>query len=332
MRSHLIFPAALLTLLLAPNVSAKAKPKDAILLSEVQTLTLRANKQTSHRRVSAIPQLKCVSSPQVCALHAVDTMRCTNQGSSYNAEDIEWSCTASLPPELKLGATDVICEGYASPDDPYVLRGSCGVEYRLVLTELGERKFPEIANPRGGGWFSGWGDDGGKASQTSGREGEGISASVFGVIFVAVLLWIIYSAWTQADAPGAARRRPRNGWFGGGGGGFDPGFGPGGGGGGGGGYDPPPPYSKYSTSSRQNQEGWRPGFWSGLAGGAAAGYLAGNRGNRRQEPQSLYGGGGSSYGWGSGSGPSSSRGSRPDAGSTSSSRYTSTGFGSTSRR
>ncbi|KAI8634841.1 hypothetical protein F5Y19DRAFT_469891 [Xylariaceae sp. FL1651] len=334
MQPHLALPALLLGL--STSASAKAKPKDAILLSEVQTLTLRANKQTSHRRVSAIPQLRCVSSPQICNLHAVDMLRCTNQGSSYGSEDIEWSCTASLPPELKLGATDVICEGYAGPDDPYVLRGSCGVEYRLALTEAGEQKFPEIANAGSGGWFSGWG--GRKdpkpiriPEETAG--GTGLGAWLFGIIFVAVLLWIMYSAWTEAHPRGAIQRRPRNRWGGGGGGGFDPGFGPGGGGGGGyGGYndDPPPPYSK---SSAQNQGGWRPGFWSGVAGGAAAAYLAGNR---RQEPRYSYGGG-SSNSWGSSSGPSSSSrapgsSSGSGSGSTSSSRYSSTGFGSTSRR
>ncbi|TRX91361.1 hypothetical protein FHL15_007783 [Xylaria flabelliformis] len=344
MHFHMIRPALLLGLLTSTASTAKTKPRDAILLSEVQSLTLRADKQTAHRRVPAIPQLRCVSHPRVCALHAVDVMRCTNQGSSYGDQDIEWSCAASLPPELKLGATDVVCEGYAGPDDPYVLRGSCGVEYRLVLTELGEQKFPDVANAgSGGGWFSGWGSGGkgggGEPLQTGyDEDGKGSTAGawLFGFIFVGVLLWILYSAWTQANTPpGAVQRRPRNGWFGGGGGGFDPGFGPGGGGGGWGyGDDSPPPYSKYSSSSRQNQEGWRPGFWSGVAGGAAAAYLAGNRGNRQQEPRNYYGGGSSSGGgWGSRPGPSSgSRSSDSGTGSTSSSRYTSTGFGSTSRR
>ncbi|KAI1754313.1 hypothetical protein F4782DRAFT_50673 [Xylaria castorea] len=338
MHFHLILPA-LLGLLLTSSASAKTKPRDAILLSEVQSLTLRAEKETAHRRVSAIPQLRCVSHPRVCALHVVDVMRCTNQGSSYGDQDIEWSCAAPLPPELKLGATDVICEGYAAPDDPYVLRGSCGVEYRLVLTELGEQKFPDVANAgAGGGWFSGWGGaKGGEPLRTGpegGDEGSTAGAWLFGIVFVGVLLWILYSAWTQANTPGGAvQRRPRNGWFGGGGGGG--GFGPGGGGGGwGDGDDSPPPYSKYSSSSRQNQQGWRPGFWSGMAGGAAAAYLAGNRGNRQQEPRNFYGGGSSSSGgWGSRPGPSSaSGGSDSGAGSTSASRYTSTGFGSTSRR
>ncbi|KAK1149874.1 hypothetical protein N8T08_003430 [Aspergillus melleus] len=68
-------------------------------------------------------------------------MRCTNAGYDYDEEDVQWTCTASLPPELKLGSTDVICEGYRNADDPWVLKGSCGVEYRLLLTDLGEKKF-----------------------------------------------------------------------------------------------------------------------------------------------------------------------------------------------
>ncbi|KAI0194953.1 hypothetical protein F4808DRAFT_332618 [Astrocystis sublimbata] len=352
MRSHRALAAGLLGLLAGPSpASTKTKPADAILLSTVKSLTLRADKDTSHRRVSPIPQLRCVSHSRVCALHTVDVMRCSNQGSSYGDQDIEWSCAASLPPELKLGATDVICEGYASPDDPYVLRGSCGVEYRLVLTEAGERRFPDIfANAGADGWFSGWGGrKGGHQEEPlrtgynegGGAAGEGSTAGawLFGVVFVGVLLWIVYSAWTQANNPaggGGALRRPRN--FGGGGGGFDPGFGPGGGGGGywggGNGDDSPPPYSKQPGSSTQNQQGWRPGFWSGMAGGAAAAYLAGNRGNRQQEPRSYYGGGdGSSSSWGSAPGPSSSsRGQASGSASTSASRYSSTGFGSTSRR
>ncbi|KAG4416243.1 hypothetical protein IFR04_010646, partial [Cadophora malorum] len=128
---------ALLTLT-TPSLAAK-KPKDAILLSSVKTLTLRSNALTSHRRVSAVPQLKCVG--PACKHHNVERMRCTNQGSSYNEEDIEWSCVADMPSDFKLGSTEVICEGYANRDDPYVLKGSCGVEYRLLLTEQGEERF-----------------------------------------------------------------------------------------------------------------------------------------------------------------------------------------------
>lgn len=102
---HLNPVPSLLLILLTLSASVQAaKPRDAILLSQVESLTLRGDKQTSHRRVSAIPQLKCISSRGICAKYAVDVMRCENKGSGYDTEDIQWSCTAQLPPELKLGA------------------------------------------------------------------------------------------------------------------------------------------------------------------------------------------------------------------------------------
>lgn len=277
-------------------------------------------------------------------VHEIDVMRCTNEGGGYGgASDAQWSCTAPLPPELRLGSTDVVCEGYAGPDDPHVLRGSCGVEYRMALTERGEERFPELVGKTskkngGGGLF--W--EGGRAEEDGEEEAIDWSAWIFGVVFVAVALWILVSACCAAGnggGNGRVRRAPRRGGGAGGGGGFWPG---GGGGGGGGGWDdPPPPYpgTKPSYSSSQ-AEGWRPGFWSGLAGGAAAGYAANNFGNRNNNSSSSsrndsgrlrnsYGGGGgggsSSSSWGSSSRSGGS-------GSTSSDRYASTGFGSTSRR
>lgn len=93
----------LLALLLLLAGAQAAKPRDAILLSQVESLTLRGDKQTTHRRVSAIPQLKCISHRNICAKYSIDLMRCENKGSGYDTEDIQWSCTAQLPPELKLG-------------------------------------------------------------------------------------------------------------------------------------------------------------------------------------------------------------------------------------
>lgn len=75
---------------------------------QVESLTLRADRQTSHRRVPAVPQLKCVSSKDICSKYKIDVLRCENKGTGYDSEDVQWSCTASLPPELKLGSTDVV--------------------------------------------------------------------------------------------------------------------------------------------------------------------------------------------------------------------------------
>lgn len=309
--------------------SPKKVPKNAVLLSKVSSLTVRGGQKTASRRVSPVPQLQCVGSPEVCKLYSVDVMRCTNEGSDYDAESIQWACKASLPDEFKLGSTDVSCEGYESSDDPYILKGSCGVEYKLLLTEQGEAKY-------------------GKASDYSWPSGRTKSSETYaGYLFMAVFLIVLfiilrslYQAWQRDDPRGGGPRLGGGGW----GGGPDD--------------DPPPPYDdNYSphkkrayaprtstgtraSSSRANagnqQQGWRPGFWTGTAAGAGAGYLAGNRGQARTQPETverrpgggLFGGGG-----GSGSGtrqpPSGPSSSTP---SFSSSRHESTGFGSTSRR
>lgn len=250
-------------------------------------------------------------------------MQCENKGAGYDAEDIQWSCTAQLPPELKLGSTDVICEGYTGPDDPYVLRGSCAVEYRLALTREGEEKWPDLATGGGGG------RDRGRGGSVAG----GWFGYLFWAIFIAVVGWIAYSAWNEAQqnrGGGGNRRAPRRN-NGGGGGGWDdpppPYPGTGGGGGSGG-------YTRKTTrggSSSGGASDWQSSLLSGAAG-AAAGYYMGSRGQNNNNNRN--------YGstWGSGrAGPSrSSRSGSPPGSSSgsaaSSSRYESTGFGSTSRR
>ncbi|KAK5213106.1 hypothetical protein LTR47_007535 [Exophiala xenobiotica] len=119
----------------------KKVPRNAVLLSKVSAITVRAGKQTASRRVPPVPQLQCVGPAKICSLYTVDVMRCTNEGVDYDENNVQWSCKASLPDEFKLGSTDVTCEGYESSDDPYVLKGSCGVEYRLLLTDKGEEKY-----------------------------------------------------------------------------------------------------------------------------------------------------------------------------------------------
>lgn len=330
-----LFLAALLLLTIAHGArvtNPNKVPKNAVLLSKVNSLTVRSGKQTASRRVSPVPQLQCVGPANVCKLYSVDVMRCTNEGSDYDAENVQWSCKASLPDELKLGSTDVTCEGYESSDDPYVLKGSCGVEYRLLLTEKGEEKYGRNSDS----WFDG----------SESGEGSTFVKYLFLVTFAVVAFIILrsmYLSWQGQGQAGPRRPLPRGGYGGGGGGNDDD--------------DPPPPYDPYprnygtskkstprsSASTRpsssrpqqQQQQDWRPGFWTGTAAGAAAGYFAGSRNNTRTQPEQtqrntgrgLFGGGGGGSSWNN----------RPAAGpssppSFSSSRHESTGFGSTSRR
>ncbi|KAL1959351.1 hypothetical protein VTO42DRAFT_2154 [Malbranchea cinnamomea] len=282
----------LFSILLAPSVAFnfnKPPSKNAVLLSDVQALTFHAGRQTTHRRVPPIPQLNCVGPPEVCALYNVDVMRCVNAGSDYDENDVQWTCTAEVPPEFKLGSTDVVCEGYRSADDPWVLKGSCGVEYRLLLTELGEKKYGRLS------------------SSYSRGSGERNLLEYFFDWFVTLLVIGIFIFALGAICFGSSRRRWADGgrsgwgWFGGGGGGWFP---PG----------PPPPYEPGFTK----YESWRPGFWSGALGGAAAGYALG-RGSRSRGRESRPG-------------PSSWSSSPPGPSRPSSGRVESTGFGSTRRR
>lgn len=40
----------------------------------------------------------------------------------------------------RFGLIEVSCEGYNHPSDAYILKGSCGLEYNLELTEEGRRR------------------------------------------------------------------------------------------------------------------------------------------------------------------------------------------------
>ncbi|OQO03716.1 hypothetical protein B0A48_10381 [Cryoendolithus antarcticus] len=110
----------LLTALLSatPVLGAK-RPKEAILLSTVKSLTLHANSLTTSRRLAPVPQLTCVGGSASKFADVVEVMRCTNSGRGYGKEDIEWTCQAELPEEFKLGSTQVVCEGYEGPEDEY---------------------------------------------------------------------------------------------------------------------------------------------------------------------------------------------------------------------
>ena len=338
--SYLALIVALFLAIFSPIASAgkvtnsKNVPKNAILLSKVESLTFHNGKKTTARRASAVPQLNCVGPKNICKLYNVEVMRCTNEGADYDAENIQWACRADLPEEFKLGGTDVSCEGYASSDDPYVLKGSCGVDYRLLLTDKGEAKFG--SGRRGSNPFDDAGEGGGST----------VAKLIFFVIFGGVLLTIIFKMLQacQRNPPRLGGGNARPPWHGGGGGND-------------GGDDPPPPYDShafnqprkpksYGTSSRtstagssrtadqQPNQGWRPGAWTAAAAGAGLGYAFGRNQNRTQtqpRPQAQRPGGGF-FGGGGGTtaGPSNTRSS--SSSSFSSTRYESTGFGGTSRR
>ncbi|KAF8917475.1 hypothetical protein CPB85DRAFT_1286068 [Mucidula mucida] len=229
-------------------------------LASISSLTFYNGADTKARRTDPIPQLTCVGKP--CKYYQPDVVRCKNDGGS--GIDVDWKCETELPDSLRLGRVEVSCEGWSRPGDPEVLKGSCGLEYRLV-------EIPDAVR--------------GKDRSVKTEQSFDVASVIFGVLFFSVLGIILYSflASCFSGSNGASPRGPRDppenrpnsssGWF------------PGG-------YDddrrgpraPPPPYSK-SAPGTQQESGWSPGFWSGAALGGLGAHLL-NRGNRREpEPR-----------------------------------------------
>eukprot|EP00903_Cladosiphon_okamuranus_P018642 g17157.t1 len=109
---------------------------DRVLLADVKILHFTRGKRTTHRRVNAVKQLICDDSgPIGCPNkkeYLFESATCINEGIGENMMP-SWSCTASsLPKDTELGSVNVSCEGYTYRDDPYVLAGSCAMEYTLT--------------------------------------------------------------------------------------------------------------------------------------------------------------------------------------------------------
>jgi hypothetical protein len=105
------------------------------LLKDLDAITLHRGYKTTGRRMSPISQLKCVGG---CQMIQPSTVQCQNKGS--DGANIQWKCMAELDDKYKFGRIEVMCEGYKYPTDPYVLIGSCGLEYTIEYTEKGHRK------------------------------------------------------------------------------------------------------------------------------------------------------------------------------------------------
>jgi hypothetical protein len=105
------------------------------LLSEIQSLTLTTGRMTTSRRSYSISQLACIGGP---CHHSPNIIQCSNKGS--DGYDIQWECKGEMDENYKFGRLDVVCEGYEYPNDPYILVGSCGLEYTIEYASL---SYPE---------------------------------------------------------------------------------------------------------------------------------------------------------------------------------------------
>ena len=103
---------------------------DKILLQNVDKIVLREGQMTNARRVSPIPQLRCVGGSAGCwSTPTPNLVVCSNIG--YQGREVRWECEADFDQRYKFGRIQVSCEGYEHPDDPFILKDSCGLEYEI---------------------------------------------------------------------------------------------------------------------------------------------------------------------------------------------------------
>ncbi|GAA5908775.1 hypothetical protein JCM5296_005765 [Sporobolomyces johnsonii] len=222
-------------------------------MSSLTALTLHSSRRTTSRRLPPVPQLTCRGK---CS-YQPDVVQCVKVGDD-GAGGVEWKCEADLPKGLRFGEVEVGCEGWDGPDDPYILRGSCGLTYHLVRSSSALEDGPSLGD---------------RFSSYLPSSKETMFSSLFNLLFVLASLFMLYSFLRSLFPSSTASLRfrlPRIPFSS-----FWPGSG-GGGGGGSGPRGPPPPYTPKPEEERSSSgagAGWRPGFWSGLAAGAAASEL-----------------------------------------------------------
>lgn len=134
---HMLRKIQTLFYLLSAIVLLDAYPVDVrIHQRDIQALIFRQGKLTTGRRVSPRPQLQLEGwiTPEerrdIPKEHFPTTIACKNMG--WDGTQATWECETELPNYLRLGSTEVQCEGYTQPGDPEVLGGSCGLVYSLV--------------------------------------------------------------------------------------------------------------------------------------------------------------------------------------------------------
>ncbi|XP_005232614.1 store-operated calcium entry-associated regulatory factor isoform X1 [Falco biarmicus] len=256
-----VSPGLLLLLCAAAGPARCWDQPGRVLLREVRALTLRRGQHTASRRTPAVPQLQCTGGTAGCS-RTPEVVQCYNKG--WDGYDVQWECKADLENTDRFGQMEVSCEGYDYPDDPYILRGSCSLLFRLELTEEGERKV------KNSGSF-------GSSYYQSRKESSDSGAGAIVIIVLLVLAFGVYKLFL-------GNQQPQTQSFGGSDGFTRPSWQS---------QQTPPPPGFKSTFTEDNSFGTHsspgtdsgPGFWTGLGAGGLLGYLAGSH---RAQPRSPY--------------------------------------------
>ncbi|KAG0729562.1 Store-operated calcium entry-associated regulatory factor [Chionoecetes opilio] len=293
---------------------------DSVYLKTLEVLTLYSGKMTKGRRSSPVSQLECVSGGTApCDAFRPRVVQCYNRG--WDGEGVQWECKTDMDNAYRFGSIEVSCEGYEHRDDPYVLSGSCGLQYTIDYSKEGHN------NQHKHNYY-------GESYNTRKNEKQSSYMADFIVLIaVGLMLWVFYKTCiaprqtredagsTTGDDYPAGGGGGGYGWFGGGGGTRPT-------------APPPPPHHNagYDDASCRNRASGGGGtggggFWTGAAAGGLLGYMFG--GNRAGRNYTSYGGG---YGGGGNSGWSWGGGGGGGGFGGSSGTRSASGFGGTSRR
>ena len=230
----------------------------------------------------------------------------------------------------RFGEVEVSCEGYNNRDDPYVLKGSCGLRYTLDYTKEGMNQQHQHNYYGDSSGYQGYSNSYSTKSHQK-LSSQNWIADMIILCAVCLMCYTLYKTCIGFRYTGEDARSNTNDDY------------PHGGGGGGG-------YGWFGRGAnhRPSQPGFRPeytdnascgnnirqgatgtgagggGFWTGAMTGGLLGYMFSNAGRRNYGGQGQWGGGGwgtGRRGWGTGGGGGGSTGTR-----------TASGFGGTSRR
>lgn len=119
-----------------------------VLLRDVKSITLTQGQMTTARRSSPVPHLRCTGGTAGCHRFVPKNVQCYNKGRSDF--DIQWKCETDMEKKYRFGKIAVSCEGYDYPNDPYILAGSCGLEYEIDYINTKRKhsgKIPKTSHP-----------------------------------------------------------------------------------------------------------------------------------------------------------------------------------------
>ncbi|KAL0481628.1 hypothetical protein AKO1_012456 [Acrasis kona] len=241
------------------NQDPGAPGPDAVHISKIAVLTLNKNQYTTHKRTSAVPQLKCVGG-SARGQYSPTTVQCINKGS--DGTSVNWKCDAEMSKKYSFGRLNVQCEGYRYAGDEWVLKGSCGLEYELEYSGKGRNNKYDRA-------------------PLYAENEEGSALSVFTIIALVLLVVFIYRCCIAGPSTDSTFRPTSTSSSS-----SHPNMYPN--------ASAPPfnpdymasnshqnkytPYTQHETSTNSG-----PGFWTGAAVGSAAGFMAGRHTAPRTE-------------------------------------------------